>query len=165
VGILLGFHCFLSEHESTAARKSLHFMGSALAKVKSLFTSEQDSEASTRANTKSNAKPIPVTPVRRTQSFESPRAVRSSDDNGTASSGTTAAKKQKIKRQARHAKYVVFMQCDTCLKVSFNRTVKERVFFEESVSDDEGGRASPVSRPYKEKHPAGASRLQGEVLR
>jgi hypothetical protein len=46
---------------------------------------------------------------------------------------------------------------DPLSQVSFNRLVKERVFFEETVSDDDGGRASPVSRPFSEKHPASAS--------
>ena len=57
------------------------------------------------------------------------------------------------------------LHCDTRMKVSFNRTVKERVFFEETVSDDEGGRSSPVSRPYKEKHPSFSHFSQGETYR
>lgn len=126
----------------------LEFMGSTLSKVKGFFASERDSEASTRANTKTNAKPIPVTPIRRTQSIDSPRAARALSENGTAVPGSPGSKKQKIKRQ-----------------VSFNRTVKERVFFEETVSDDEGGRSSPVSRPFTEKHPVSSRLSQGEVFR
>lgn len=73
-------------------------MGSAASKVKRFFSSEMDSEASTRANTKSNAKPITVAPLRRTQSIDSPRALPSAG-NAAASAGPVGAKKQKVKRQ------------------------------------------------------------------
>jgi hypothetical protein len=100
--ILLGVHPFLAiERESTSAQQPLEFMGSALSKVKGFFASERDSEASTRANTKTNAKPIPVpvAPIRRTQSIDSPRAARALSENGAAVSGSPGSKKQKIKRQ------------------------------------------------------------------
>ena len=61
--------------------------------------------------------------------------------------------------------FVAYILTSAVLQVSFNRLVKERVFFEESVSDDEGGRASPVSRPYKEKHPGSFRMSEGEAFR
>jgi hypothetical protein len=74
-------------------------MGSSFSKIKNFFGSEPDSEASTRANTKTNAKPIVVTPVRRTHSIDSPRGARAlSESNASAAA---SPKKQKIKRNVR----------------------------------------------------------------
>ena len=139
-------------------------MGSALSKVKGFFGSDPDSESSTRANTKTNAQPIRA-PVTRSNSLDSPRAqsaVREIDQSG----GT---KKQKMKARQVHAlcrnALTLLHALQGVFQVSFNRLVKERVFFEESVSDDEGGRASPVSRPYKEKHPGSFRMSEGEAFR
>ena len=76
-------------------------MGSAFAKAKNFFGSEPDSEASTRANTKTNAKSIPVSPqpLRRTQSIDSPRAARSLSESNASS--TSPKKQKKIQRQVR----------------------------------------------------------------
>ncbi len=100
--ILPGFHPFLAvewETNPITAQKPFYFMGSALSKVKRFFTSDQDSEASTRANTKSNAKPIPLTPIRRSNSLDSPRVARPPGDNLTLAAGAAGVKKQKTKRQ------------------------------------------------------------------
>ncbi len=78
-------------------RNRFYFMGSALSKVKRFFTSDQDSEASTRANTKSNAQPIPLTPIRRSNSVDSPRAARPPGENSTFAAGAAGVKKQKTK--------------------------------------------------------------------
>ena len=71
-------------------------MGSALAKVKGFFGSDLDSEANTRANTKTNAQPIRV---KRSNSLDSPRVpsvvVAESDQSGGLK------KQKKITRQVR----------------------------------------------------------------